>query len=243
MVKVLIADSNLDEVTSYSQYLSNYDNTLEAIGSNTGIDTLSKYNEMKADILILNSGFKDIKSTEIVDRLSNTVYERSNNNIILTMNSKNEVFKFNNTAKIYRIFQKPFDMQKLADTVVEIKDGCKNDALDEDYLNKLLFSMRITIGSYQTEILKEAIREAYTYPALLDNFDAVLSILAFKHNNVTPENIRNAIRNSLYNLNKYRDKFQTHPVVKMFELDRNISPKNFLEAVVSYLHVQKSKQN
>ena len=80
MVKVLIADSNLDEVTSYSQYLSNYDNTLEAIGSNTGIDTLSKYNEMKADILILNSGFKDIKSTEIVDRLSNTVYERNNNN-------------------------------------------------------------------------------------------------------------------------------------------------------------------
>ena len=243
MVKVLIADKDFNEVTKYSQYLSNHDNMLKPVSSTTGIDTLSKYNEMKIDILILNSGFNDIKSNEIIDRLSNTVYERNNNNIILTMNSENEVYNFYNTVKIYRIFQKPFDMQKLADTVEEMKDEIKNDALDEDFLNKLLFSLRITIGSYQTEILKEAIREAYIYPYSLDNFDALLSILAFKYNEFNPENIRNAIRNSLYNLNKYREKLQTHPVIKMLELDKNISPKNFLEAVVSYLHVQKNKQN
>lgn len=244
MVKVLVADEDVEQVTECCQYLSNNDQMLKTISANTGIDTLNKYNKMKADILILNSHFSDIKSTEIIDRLSNTIYERKNmnNNIIMTINSAKEQLAFVNTTKIYGFFQKPLNLEKIADIIRQIQLENKYDNLDEDYLNKLLFRMRITVGSFQTEILKQAISECYDYPYLLDNFDSVLTLLSYKHRGMDIESIRNAIRSSLNDLNKHREKLQSHKVVRMFELDRNISPKTFLEVVVSYLHSQKNQE-
>ena len=242
MLKVLIADENVEQVTKCCQYLTNYDQKIRPIGSNTGIDTLNKYNKMKANILILNSHFSDIKSTEIVDRLSTTVNERKISNIILTVNNEREQLAFVNTEKIYGFFYKPLNLEKMADAVEKIRDENNYCELTEDYLNKLLYSMRIIIGSYPSEILKEAIIECYNYPYLLTNFDSVLSILSYKHKGMDTEAIRSAIRNSLHYLNNFRDKLKTHPVVKMFEPDRNISPKTFLEIVVSYIHTEKNQE-
>lgn len=76
MIKVLVADENIEQTTECCQYLSNNDHMLKTISANSGIETLEKYNTLKTDILVLNSHFKDIKSTEIVDRLSSTKSER-----------------------------------------------------------------------------------------------------------------------------------------------------------------------
>ncbi len=180
MVKVLVADENTDETIGCCKYLSSSDLNIKTLSANTGIDTLDTYNKAKADILILNSHFSDIKSTEIVDRLSNTIHERKNNNIILTINSEKEQLSFVNTAKIYKFLYKPLDYEEVADTVHEIKAQNNYDSIDESTLNKLLFSMRIIVGSFQTELLKEAIYECYNYPYLLDNFDIVLELLSRK---------------------------------------------------------------
>ena len=111
MIKVLVADENVDLVNSCCQYLSCSDHSIQTLSATNGIDTLDKYNKMKADILILNSHFSDIKSTEIVDRLSATICERKNNNIILTVNSDKEQLDFLNTAKIYKFFKLPLDFK------------------------------------------------------------------------------------------------------------------------------------
>lgn len=242
MLKVLVADEDVKQTTECCDYISNIDQKIRAISANSGIETLDKYSKIKADILILNSYFSDISSPEIVDRLSNTAMERKNSNIILTVNSKKEQLAFANTKKIYGFFPKPLNFEKVIDSVEQIKNENKYDSLDEDYLNKLLFSMKIIVGSFQTEILKEAINECYYFPYLLDNFDSVLSLLSYKHKEMDAEAIRNAIRNSLNSLNKYKDRLQSHSVVKMFEPDRNISPKIFLEVIVSYLHAQKNQE-
>lgn len=242
MLKVLVADENDKDVTKCCQYLSDYDQNIRPIGCNTGIDTLDKYNKVKADILILNSHFKDMKSTEIVDRLSATIEERKNSNIILTVNVKKEQLNFVNTEKIFGFFDKPLDLEKIAEAVEKIKEENTYSELTEDYLNKLLFSMKIIIGSVQTEILKEAITECYNYPYLLTNFDAVLSLLSYKYNGMDTEAIRYAIRYSLHHLNSSRESLKDHPVVKMFEPNKNISPKTFLEVVVSYIHLQKNQK-
>ena len=76
MVKVLVADKNVDDVSQYSQYLSNHDQMIKTINAYTGIEALNSYNRMKADIMILNSGFNDMESTEIVKRLSVTKFEK-----------------------------------------------------------------------------------------------------------------------------------------------------------------------
>ena len=98
MVKVLVADENIKRTAKCCQYLSCNDSMLETTPANTGIDTLNKYNAIKADILILNSRFSDIKSTEIIDRLSSTVYEQKNN--------KRHCYKNNNIINHNRSFYK-----------------------------------------------------------------------------------------------------------------------------------------
>lgn len=241
MVKVLVADKNVDDVLKCSQYLSNHDQMIKTLTANTGIDALNSYNKMKADILILNSGFVDMKSPEIIQRLSATEYERKRNNVIITMNSKKEYFAFADTYKISNVFYKPLEYSDLSRAVEKIKKDQNHDLIDEDYLNKLLYSMNIKIGSYNTEILKDAIRECFNYPYLLDNLDKVLDELAIQHNFSNQENVRSAIRNALNNLNNKRNDLQDHSIVKKFELDRNITPKAFLDVVVPYLHIQKKK--
>lgn len=242
MIKVLVADENIEQATECCQYLSNNDPMLKTTSANTGIETLEKYNTLKTDILVLNSHFKDIKSTEIVDRLSSTKCERKKINIILTLNSKHEKSDFNNVVKIYSFLDKPLDLKEVSDTITQIKSENKYDEFDENYLNKLLISLRIIIGSYQSSLLVEAIKECYEYPRLLSNFDELLSLLSFKHNDLDTETIRSAIRSGLNDLNRYREKLKDHPIIKMFEPDKNISPKAFLEIIVSYMHAQKNQE-
>ena len=242
MVKVLVADENVEQTTECCQYLSNHDHMLKTLSANTGIETLEKYNTLKTDILVLNSRFKDVKSTEIVDRLSSTRSERKKINIILTVNSKKEQSDFVNTVKIYGFFCKPLDLEGISNTIKQIRDENKYDEFDEDYLNRLLVSLRIIVGSYQSYLLVDAIRECYEYPKLLSNFDELLSLLSYKHKQMDTESIRSSIRTALNDLNKYRDKIKDHPVIKMFEPDKNISPKAFLEVIVSYMHAQKNQE-
>ena len=242
MIKVLVADENIEQATECCQYLSNNDHMLKTISANSGIETLEKYNTLKTDILVLNSHFKDIKSTEIVDRLSSTKSERKKINIILTLNSKREKSDFVNVVKIYSFLNKPLDLKEVSNTITQIKSENNYDEFDENYLNKLLISLRIIVGSYQSSILVEAIKECYEYPKLLSNFDKLLSLLSFKHNDLDAETIRSAIRSCLNDLNRYREKLKDNPIVRMFEPDRNISPKAFLEIIVSYMHAHKKKE-
>lgn len=242
MIKVLVADENIEQTTECCQYLSNNDHMLKTISANSGIETLEKYNTLKTDILVLNSHFKDIKSTEIVDRLSSTKSERKKINIILTLNSKREKSDFVNVVKIYSFLNKPLDLKEVSNTITQIKSENNYDEFDENYLNKLLISLRIIVGSYQSSILVEAIKECYEYPKLLSNFDELLSLLSFKHNDLDTETIRSAIRSCLNDLNRYREKLKDNPIVRMFEPDRNISPKAFLEIIVSYMHAHKKQE-
>ena len=242
MIKVLVADENIEQTTECCQYLSNNDHMLKTISANTGIETLEKYNTLKTDILVLNSHFKDVKSTEIVDRLSSTKSERKKINIILTLNSKREKLDFVNVVKIYSFLNKPLDLKEVSNTITQIKSENNYDEFDENYLNKLLISLRIIVGSYQSSILVEAIKECYEYPKLLSNFDELLSLLSFKHNDLDTETIRSAIRSCLNDLNRYRERLKDNPIVMMFEPDRNISPKAFLEIIVSYMHAHKKQE-
>ena len=74
MVKVLVANENTEQTTNFCKYLQN-DNALFTSSANSGIEALNKYNEINPHIFILDSHFKDMETTEIIDRLSSTVVE------------------------------------------------------------------------------------------------------------------------------------------------------------------------
>lgn len=241
MVKVLVADENIEETRNCSQYLAN-DNMLMTICVNTGIDTINKYNELKPHILVLNSHFSDINSIEIIDRLSKTIVEKKNTNIILTTNTEKEQLLFTDAAKIYKFIKKPVNYKDLSNTINRMNLGNKYDMFDIKYLNALLFSMNIIIASPRTELLKEAIMECYHNPVLTGNLDSLLRLLSYKHNGLDIEAIRSAIRDSLKPINNHREELQEHPVVKMLDPSKNVSPRHFLETIIAYLYIEKNQE-
>lgn len=112
MLKVLVADEDVEENSNCCQYLTN-DKNLDVISSCSGISTLNKYREFQPNILVINSNFEDKCYTEIVNELSTTSQERKNCNIILTVDNSTEKIELDYMAKIYKLFYFPIDYNNI----------------------------------------------------------------------------------------------------------------------------------
>ena len=68
MVKILIADTDIQRNSASCQFLAN-EKGFEIESTNDGSSTIKKYLEIEPNIFILDSNFTDIKTLEIIDRL------------------------------------------------------------------------------------------------------------------------------------------------------------------------------
>ena len=238
MVKVLVASENTRQTSEYCNYLSNIDN-FKTIATNSGTETITKYHEIKPNVLVLDSNFNDIKSPEIMNRLSRTVDERKKCNVILTIDKENSFFSC--VTKLYKVFNKPLNLEILSETIKQMNKENDYADLDEAYLDKLLFSMNIIVASPRADYLREAIKECYYFPGYLGSYKNILDFLAFTHNTNSGA-IKSSMHDVLKPLNEKRDKLQHHPIVKMFDPTKNITPKQFIEVVVAYLHIEKGQE-
>lgn len=241
MVKVLVANENTEQTTNFCKYLQN-DNALFTSSANSGIEALNKYNEINPHIFILDSHFKDMETTEIIDRLSSTVVEKRNSNIILTMDELKEQNNFLDVAKIYKFVEIPkLTQQLLYDTVKQMDNENKYDDFTDKQLNSLLATMNMIVTSPRTKLLIEAVKECYYNTNLACNLGEVMKILSYKHNGYSVEAIQSAFRGALAPLNYNRENLQEHPLVKMFDPAKNISPKVFLETITEYLYIKNNQ--
>lgn len=241
MVKVLVANENTEQTTNFCKYLQN-DNALFTSSANSGIEALNKYNEINPHIFILDSHFKDMETTEIIDRLSSTVVEKRNSNIILTMDQLKEQNNFLDVAKIYKFVEIPkLTQQLLYDTVKQMDNENKYDDFTDKQLNSLLATMNMIVTSPRTKLLIEAVKECYYNTNLACNLGEVMKILSYKHNGYSVEAIQSAFRGALAPLNYNRENLQEHPLVKMFDPSKNISPKVFLETITEYLYIKNNQ--
>ena len=193
MVKVLVANVNKERTSKFSKFLQlKDDNEIFISTTNSGIDALNKYNEITPHIFVLDSGFKDMNSLEIIYRISSTTAEKRNSNILLTLNNLKE----------------------------------QN-------------SMNIIVTSPRTKLLIEAIKECYYNTNLACRLGDVMKILSYKHNGYSVEAIQSAFRGALAPVNYNRKKLENHPVIKLIDPTKNISPKVFLEAITEYLYIKK----
>ena len=103
MVKILVANQNVQQNTKLCQYLAN-DNNLKIIGTSDGISTLEQYHKIRPDIFILDTNLKDINYIDIIDKLSYDINEKMNCNTILVSSIPNESLCITNTAKLYKTF-------------------------------------------------------------------------------------------------------------------------------------------
>ena len=238
MIKVLVANENTKQATNFCQYLKD-DSNLFTSSVNSGIETLNKYNEINPHILILGSHFVDMSTPEIIDRLSSTIAEKRMSNIILTLNNLKEQNNFLDVAKIYKFFEiSKLDSKILYGTVKQMTNENKYDDFTDKKLNILLASMNMIVTSPRTKLLIEAIKECYYNTNLACNLEEVMSILSYKHNGYSTEAIRSAFRGALAPVIYNRDKLKNHPVIKLIDPSKNISPRLFLETITEYLYIE-----
>lgn len=237
MLKVLVADESLESNLRCCQYLLANDKNLNIVSSNSGISTLEKYHEINPNVLVINSNFKDMKYTEIINKLSNTGEERHNCNIILTVIDNNKV-EVDFMAKVYKLFYK-LDYDKIYDGINQYNlDNIIFYEPSEKNLRALFYKLNLYNERLGSVYLKYAIVKCYHNPELLNSLNSIFTLIA-KEFNISYESIRPAMRNALKSVNNCRNITGDKGIFKLFENEDAITPKNFIRTITTYYLKQK----
>lgn len=234
MLKVLVADENIEASMDCCQYLAN-DKNLDVVSSNSGINTLDTYYKVKPNILVINSDFKDKSYTEIINELSSTSQERNNCNIILTV-EENTRLEFDSISKLYQLFYLP-----LRNKNSKIKKSIKQYCLDHyifyepnaDNLRALFYKLHLYNHCLGADYFKYAIIQCYKNPELINSLNSIFSITS-KEFNVSYDSVRPAMRTALKSVNAFRDKNGDNGIFKFFENEDCITPKNFIRIITNH---------
>lgn len=242
MVKILIADADAKSFFDFCQFLSN-DKKINIENTKDGKTTISRYNEVKPNILILNSNIKDMSYSEIINHLSSLPDEKHKSNIILILNKTEEFLSIRNIAKVYAVFDSDFDIGELLETINLMSLEFKTPPLTLDELKVYLLQFNFNKHSTCTDYMLYAIRQCYYYPETFTTLNNIFKIVAKKFD-VKPKTVKEGMRKSLKALNLYQ---QIDPTNKIFELFVNrslkdITPCYFLEVIVPYIRDIKNKK-
>ena len=221
MVKILIADTDVKRNSASCQFLAN-EKGFEIESTNDGSSTIKKYLEIEPNIFILDSNFKDIKTLEIIDRLSTSPIEKRKKNTILTISETNKPFLIEDVSKVYKFLYRPFDNEKLLNTINQMKLEFKVTDLTEEELNMYLF-------------------QYYYYPHKFNSLDDLFLSVAFEYG-ITSREVRDGIRSALIPFNRYKNYNVSKPIMKFFDLTKDpITPKYFISTFVTYLRLKKMR--
>lgn len=241
MLKVLVANSNENENQTISRLFSE-SNDISIINTYTGNETLKIYRERKPGISIIDTGFKDIPYKKIINDLSITYPEIKKCNFLLTTNSEQDTICFENCKRVYQIFEKPIDYDKLLEVVNELKPQYELKEINEFELNIMLIELNFHSSSEGTKYMREAIiLSYYKYPESI-SLEEIYSKIA-KQNGKTENEIRASVRSSLNTVNKSRVYSNRESILDRYDKNYNITPRDFLDTFVAHLHCTYNSSN
>lgn len=233
MVKVMIADDNIDLNSMYCKFLTN-DKSIEVVSSTTdGETTLDEYLKHKPDLLLLDLDMPKINGLEIINKLSYDTTEKSKCNIIIISGSTEMRFQLLNTAKVYRIIPKPTSPQHVLDVIKEFdKENSISEVLSTKKISDLLIDLNIQPYSKNYDYLIDSILIAYKKPFVLRNIKLLYEEIGRK-NNVSPTQVKWIIRNSINVMNKYITQDMLSSIFHIRD-NRILTPKYFFTMLIQY---------
>lgn len=233
MVKVMIADDNIDLNSMYCKFLTN-DKSIEVVSSTTdGETTLDEYLKHKPDLLLLDLDMPKINGLEIINKLSYDTTEKSKCNIIVISGSTEMRFHLLNTAKVYRIIPKPTSPQHVLDVIKEFdKENSISEVLSTKKISDLLIDLNIQPYSKNYDYLIDSILIAYKKPFVLRNIKLLYEEIGRK-NNVSPTQVKWIIRNSINVMNKYITQDMLSSIFHIRD-NRILTPKYFFTMLIQY---------
>ena len=237
---VLVANENVKQNSHCCNYLTN-DKDFKISSTKTGLSTLNTYLKLRPNILILDTAFNDLNYVAILNHLNNLDDERFKCNIILTINSSNDLLLLNSTQKIHNIFPKPIDYQQFSKTIQIMKKELMYKEISSDEINFLLLKLNFNIGSNGCDYLRTAIFYCYYNPNALKSLDGIYDFIS-KQYNTDVKTVKSAIRSALVPLNNSYQLNAKNNLFNIFDKSRKIiTPKYFLEAFVTFLHYKKAQ--
>lgn len=239
MLKLLVSTADTVQNSKYCNVLAN--DNIKLISTNDGRSTLNNYLNIEPDIFLLGSDFKDLSYLEIIDTISSIANEQQKCNTIITTNKKEDLLLLQNTAKIYKVLSNPVNLEKLANTVHNMKNNLQLEELTIPEINALFLLLNLGLGSNGVHYLTSAIQECYYQPSLLDSLNNILNLIAYQ-NNVTQENVRENMRCTLNRLKKNGISNTNNPLLKLLETQENVTPKFFIEIATTYFQIRKKKK-
>lgn len=234
MIKVMVADDNVDLNNSCCNYLSK-DKDIEIVCSTfDGLETLHKYQEIRPDVLLLDLNLPSMNGLDIINNLNLDTEEIKLCNIIIISGDCSLRYNLLNTSKIFRIMPKPIEFKDILTTIKKIpikKSANKNKICDEN-IRDFLFSLNCQIFSYGADFLVDAILIAYENPHLLRNMNDIYIIISDKYS-IPYKKIKWGIRNSIDTINKNTSSEELNLKLKV-PYCRKLTPKYFIPLAISH---------
>jgi len=231
MIKVLVATENYEQNSRCCELLAE-DKDFKLTSTYNGRTTLQTYLELKPDILILDSNFKDIKN--ILKKLTMMPEERKSCNVIITTDDDTKPLCLKYVTKVYKILT----LNELNDTIKTLKSEIKYNKLTREEIDMLLLRLNINSSANGTDYLRTAIFHCYYYPTALKSLNDIIKLVAEIYC-TTFDTIRDGMRSSLIPLN---NSTPSATIFKLFDSTKTITPKYFLEVVSTYLRYIKNKK-
>lgn len=121
MVKILSVIQNIEQNSQLCQYLTQ-DNNIDFKITSDEVSVLKQYYDFRPDIFILDTSFKNIKYSDVINELSLDDTEQFKCNTILLYNSTTELLNLANWSKIYNIFLKTTDYKNILKAIYEMSN-------------------------------------------------------------------------------------------------------------------------
>lgn len=236
MIKLMIAEDNIDIGSTYVQFLTN-DKDIKIVSYSTdGERALIEYLEKKPDILLLDLDLPKKNGLEIIEYLSKIPEEKDKCNIIVITGDKQKIGKIRKTSKVYEIIEKPVKFEKLVDFVKEIPLPNNNDF---ETKKKDMFSiLKLKPSSKGTKYLADAVEITYNDPSMEDNLNQLYNIISIKRC-VTFSKAKWGIINSIKRINRVAPRDFLKKVFYVYDKYDEITPKNFFSYARDYLKKKK----
>lgn len=236
MIRVMVADDNIDLNNLYCKFLTK-DKDIKIISQTTdGKETLEKYKELKPDLLLLDLELPTISGLDIIELLSKDQKEKDNKNIIVISGDTNARTNLWNMKKVYISVPKPIDLEIL---LGQIKEFIKEKQLRSREITKsdiclFLSDLNVQTHKKNTEILIDAIQTAYNKPFLLRNINNLYHFVG-EQKNISSTVIQWSIRNSVRSINKNISDKKLYTIFQLPSFDRSITPKYFFTTTIKHL--------
>ena len=212
-ISVLIADDNLELATLVSSYITK-DKAIKVVNiANDGESAIDSYLNYAPDVMILDLKMPNKNGIQVLDTLcTQNSTDSQKCNIIVTSGNLAD-FKFRYTSKVFRVFEKPFDLPALLDCIHDIykltnkKPSCRE--LCENTVLQLGFNFTNLGTKYLIDIVE------YLHKNNINTFSMkkIYENIAAK-NNITIRNakwnIEKAIK-SMYRYSKTEDLKRWYP--------------------------------